>query len=71
MKLYTVNTGNSREKTLNSHVSPLSVFILLLLSFTENGTYARRKYLTSPPDLQFEPRWSLEMLSVLLHFGDD
>lgn len=51
MKLYTVNIGNSREETLSSHFSPLSVFMLLFLSFAENVTGAREKISDLPSRL--------------------
>lgn len=52
---------------------PAQLSVLLLLSYAKKKIYrmpAENIWL-HPPDLQFEPRWCLEMLSPLGHFQGD
>lgn len=68
--IYIAGHQVSAKVTTPACPSPLN-YLLLLSYAKKNLSDACRKHLPSPPDLQFEPRWCLEMLSPLGHFQDD
>lgn len=63
--------GHQVSAKVTTPAPPPPSYLLLLSYAKKNLSDACRKHLPSPPDLQFEPRWCLEMLSPLGHFQDD